>query len=317
MFSGASNFVEGVDIAFVLIIGISAFFLIGLTALMLYFVWRYNEKRNPVATQIHGNNTLEVIWTVIPTILVLVMFWYGYKGWKPMMTPPKDAREVTAIARMWSWSFEYENGKTSTTLKLPVDEPVKLNLVAVDVLHSLFIPAFRVKQDMVPNKPDNFMWFTPQKIGVYDLFCTEYCGIRHSYMYTDVEIMSREDFDTWYNDSTGMLLLADSTADPAVVMALMGKQLLETKGCIACHSLDGSKIVGPTFLGAYGKKETVVTNGKEREITIDDDYIRRSILKPNDDLVKGYPSGQMQSYEGQLNNEEIDKIIAFLKTLEK
>lgn len=315
MFSGASNFVQGVDTAFVFILGISFFFLIGLSILMLYFVWRYNKKRNPVATQIEGNNTLEVIWTVIPTILVLLMFWYGYKGWRPMMSPPPDAMEVDAIARMWSWNFEYENGKSSTTLKLPVDKPVKLNLISMDVLHSLYIPAFRVKQDMVPGKENSFMWFIPQRTGIYDLYCTEYCGLRHSYMYTDVEVMKQEDFDAWYNDTTGVLMAVDTTAGEDMQLAMMGKQILESKGCIACHSLDGSAIVGPSFLGVYGSEHVVVTDGNERSITVDDEYIRRSIYEPNADVVKGYREGQMLSYEKELNDEDIEKIIAFLKTL--
>jgi len=316
MFSGASNFVEGVDSAFVFILAVSAFFLVGLTAVMLYFIWRYNKKRNPVATQIHGNNTLEVIWTVIPGILVLMMFWYGYKGWRPMQEAPPDAMQVDAIARMWSWNFEYENGKSSTTLKLPVNRPVKLNLIAMDILHSLYIPAFRVKQDMVPGKEDDFMWFTPQIEGVYDLFCTEYCGLRHSYMYTEVEVMPQEDFDAWYNDTSGVLLVVDSAAGENAMMAQMGRQLLESKGCIACHSLDGSRLVGPSFLGIYGSQHEVETDGKERTITVDDDYIRRSIYEPNADVVKGFRAGQMISYKDELNDEDVGKIIEFLKTLE-
>lgn len=317
MFSGASNFVEGVDQAFVLILGISFFFLIGLSILMLYFVWRYNKKRNPVATQIEGNNTLEVVWTVIPTILVLLMFWYGYKGWRPMQEAPPDAMEVDAIARMWSWNFEYENGKSSTTLKLPVNKPVKLNLVSLDVLHSLYIPAFRVKQDMVPGKEENWMWFTPQIVGTYDLFCTEYCGLRHSYMYTDVEVLPAEDWDAWYNDTTGVMMAVDTTDGETAMLAQMGRQILESKGCIACHSLDGSEIVGPSFLGLYGKEEVVITDGEERTLVADDDYIKKSIYEPNADVVVGYREGQMLSYKDELNDEDIEKIIEFLKTLEE
>ncbi|MBP7849426.1 MAG: cytochrome c oxidase subunit II [Lentimicrobiaceae bacterium] len=317
MFSGASNFVQGVDTAFVLILGISIFFLVGLTVLMLYFIWRYHHKRNPVATQIHGSNKLEILWTVIPTILVLVMFYYGYKGWFPMKNAPPDAMEVNTIARMWSWSFEYENGKTSTTLILPVDRPVKLNLIAVDILHSLYIPAFRVKQDMVPGRKDNMMWFIPQKTGTYDLFCTEYCGLRHSYMYTEVQVMSQEEFDAWYSDTTGVVVAAGEGGETMSEASQLGRKVLENKGCIACHSLDGSVVVGPSFLGLYGKKEIVETDGKEREITVDDAYIARSIYEPDADLVKGYRKGQMISYKDQVTEEDVQNIIEFLKTLKK
>jgi cytochrome c oxidase subunit 2 len=145
MYSGASNFVEAVATAFVVILGISLFFLVGITVTMIYFVWRYNKKRNPKATPIEGNTTLEIVWTAIPTALVLVMFYFGWAGWKPMKETPPDAMRVKTTARMWSWSFEYENGKLSNKLVLPVNKPVVLDLVSVDVIHSLYIPAFRLK----------------------------------------------------------------------------------------------------------------------------------------------------------------------------
>ena len=161
----ASNFVQGVDNVFLIILGISFAFLIGLTVVMLVFIYKYNKKRNPKATQLEGSIKLEIVWTVIPFVLTLVMFYYGWAAWKPMTKPPKDAMEITVYGRMWNFSFEYENGKRTDTLYLPKDKPVKLNLVAMDVLHSLYIPAFRVKQDMVPGMENNFMWFEPKKKG--------------------------------------------------------------------------------------------------------------------------------------------------------
>ncbi len=196
----ASNFVHGVDKAFLVVLSISFFFLIGLTVVMIYFMYRYNNKRNPVATQIHGSTTLEIVWTVIPFLLTMVMFYYGWAGWKPMQKAPKDAMEVTVYARMWNFSYEYENGKRTDTLYLPKDKPVKLNLKAMDVLHSLYIPAFRVKQDMVPNKENNFMWFEPQRVGMYEIYCAEYCGLQHSYMYSYVKVMEDSAFQSFIAD---------------------------------------------------------------------------------------------------------------------
>ena len=194
----ASNFVEGVDEAFVFIMGVSFIFLIGLTFTMLYFVYKYNQKKNPVATQIKGSTKLEIIWTVIPVILVLVMFYYGWAGWAPMRNPPKDSFNIKVVARMWNFTFEYENGKKTDTLFVPQNKAVRLNLNSLDVIHSLYIPAFRIKEDVVPGS-EKFVWFIPQKEGIYDLFCTEYCGLNHSYMLNLVKVMPDKEFNAWYD----------------------------------------------------------------------------------------------------------------------
>ena len=307
----ASNFVEGVDRAFLVILGISFVFLIGLTVVMLVFIFKYNKKRNPVATQYEGSIKLEILWTIIPFILVLVMFYYGWAGWTPMRKAPKDSFEVTVYGRMWNFTFEYENGRRTDTLYLPKDQPIKLNLKAMDVLHSLYIPAFRVKQDMIPGKENNFMWFEPKREGTFELFCTEYCGLRHSYMYTYVKVMEDSAFQSWMTDTTQMAAAAEEVQSPAAT----GKRIMQNIGCFACHSQDGSRLVGPTFKGIWGKTETVITNGEERQVTVDEEYIRRSIYDPNADVVEGFNKGLMVSYEGQLSDEDIDNIIEYLKTL--
>lgn len=311
MYSGASNFVTTTDSAFFFIIGVSLLFLIGITGTILWFMYRYNKKRNPVATQIHGSNTLEIIWTVIPTILVLIMFFYGWAGYSPMTKAPADAMKIKATARMWSWSFEYQNGIKTDTLYVPVDKPVALELISLDVIHSFYIPAFRIKEDMVPGK-SNLLWFIGQEEGAYELFCTEYCGLSHSYMFTDVKVMPQKDFDTWYakmSDTTKKEPAADFNP------VAEGKRLMEKNGCIACHSSDGTKIVGPSYKGVYGHKLIVITDGKEREIIADDEYIKRSIYEPDADIVKGYTKGQMVSYKTLLKEEEVGYIIEYLKTL--
>jgi len=312
MFSGASTFVEGVDTAFAVILGISIFFLIGITAVMIMFLYRYNEKRHPKAVQIEGSTTLEIIWTVIPFILVMLMFYYGWAGWITMKKVPEGAMEVTVNARMWSFNFQYENGRITDRLYVPVNQPVRLNLNALDVIHSVYIPAFRLKEDMVPGLENNRAWFEATKEGTYSLFCTEYCGLQHSFMYTDVVVMSQEAFDEWYADTTG--LIPEITAETN--LALLGRQITERYGCIACHSLDGSRLVGPTFKGIWGATHTVITDGREREVLVDEDYVRRSIYDPDADIVKGYRRGQMISYRNEVSNEEVDLIIEFIKTLQ-
>lgn len=300
--SGASNFVHGVDLTFIIILGISLFFLVGITAVMIYFVIRYSRKRNPKATNIEGNTKLEILWTVIPLILVLVMFWFGWVGYQPMRKVPEGAIPVKAIGQMWSWSFEYPNGKKSAELVVPLNKPVKLDLFSRDVLHSLYIPAFRIKEDVVPGK-NNYMWFTALELGEYDLYCAEYCGERHSYMLSKVKVLPEAEYESW-------LVQSDIPADEHP-----GLTVLKQNGCIACHSLDGSKIVGPSFKGIYGHEVEVITDGKERKIIVDDEYILKSIYEPNADVVKGFNPGLMISYKEQLKEEDVKKIIEYIKGL--
>lgn len=304
----ASNFVGKVDTAFMVIIGIALVFLVGLTALMIVFIVKYNRKKNKKATQIEGDIRLELLWTIVPTLLVLVMFYFGWAGWRPMKDPPKDAFEVTSISRMWSFSFVYENGKMTDKLVLPVNEAVVINLESVDVIHSLYIPAFRVKEDMVPGQTKQ-MWFRPQAEGTYDLFCTEYCGLRHSYMETTVEILSREEFDAWYTDTTAVL------ATEGAIPGAEGLAILRAQGCNACHSTDGSRLVGPSYLGLWGKERLVNEGNEKISVTADEAYIRSSIYDPNSQIVEGYQKGLMQSYEGLISDEDIEKIIEYLQGL--
>lgn len=310
MFTGYSNFSGGVDTAFAIIVGISLFFLIGITAVIIYFIFKYNKNKNPVASEIEGSNKLEIIWTVIPLILVLYMFWLGWSSYIPMRKVPADAMKVKVTALMWSWRFEYENGKVDDTLYVPVNKPVVLNMVSLDVVHSLYIPAFRIKEDVVPGKAENYMWFKSLVPGSYDLFCAEYCGLRHSYMGTMVEVVDQATFDKWY--ASGPVKI-DSTV--AAIPGAAGRLLTEQKGCIACHSADGTKIVGPSYKGIFGHKVIVESDGKEREITVNEEYIKKSILEPDADIVKGFNKGSMISYKGQLNDQEIDQIIEYIKTL--
>jgi cytochrome c oxidase subunit II len=308
---GASTFVEGVDNAFIFILGIVFFFLISITATIIYFLYRYNKKRNPVPSNIEGNNKLEVIWTVIPLILVLGMFYYGYVAWIPLKRPPDDGVRITANARMWNFSFSYENGRVTDKLYVPKDTAIILNLNALDVLHSLYIPAFRVKEDMVPGLPNNRMWFEASNLGTYTIYCAEYCGLQHSMMYTDLVVMEPDEYWEWYSDTTAVEIVIPDGADPV----LLGRQIVESKGCIACHSLDGTSIIGPSFLGRYGETISVVTAGEEREVLFDEEYVKRSIYDPDYDLSLGFRRGQMLSYEGEISEQEIELIVAFLQSL--
>jgi cytochrome c oxidase subunit 2 len=306
----ASNFVAGVDKAFMLILGVSIFFLITLTVVMLVFIFKYKKEKHPNAIQNEGSNKLEIIWTIIPLLLVLVMFYFGWMGWRPMKHPPEEAMHVKAIARMWNFRFEYENGKFADSLIVPINEPVIVDLVALDVLHSMYIPAFRVKEDMIPNMK-KVLWFIPGTLGDFDLFCTEYCGLEHSYMFTGVKVLPKEEFDAWMSDTSQVVPVAAST----VSLADQGLEVLKKNSCNACHSSDGSKLVGPSYKGLWGHTQNVVTNGQKREITVDAEYIKRSIYDPNADIVEGFNKGLMLSYEGMVTEQEVELIIEYLKSL--
>jgi cytochrome c oxidase subunit 2 len=277
MLESASNIAPSVDSAMVFIVAVSVVLLVLVTFFMVYFAVRYRRSRHPEAEEVEGNVPLEIAWTVIPTIIVTVMFFYGMEGFKLMHNVPADALRIDVTARMWSWLFTYEDGTESTELMLPKDKAVVLHLRSMDVLHSLFIPDFRVKEDAVPGQVTK-MWFTAEKTGTFQIFCTEYCGAGHSKMLSKAVVMEPGEFDAWLEE-------AGKDKVPS------GGELLKSKGCLGCHSTDGTRKVGPSFKGIYGRKATVVTGGAEREITSDKEYIVRSITEPEPsaDIVKGYP----------------------------
>jgi cytochrome c oxidase subunit 2 len=294
--TGASSYSAMVDKTFWMILGSSVIMLVGITATMILFMVKYRRSRHPVASDIEGSATLETLWTVLPTVLVMVMFYYGWAGFKVMRETPKGAIPITVQARMWSWSFKYENGKQTTDLYVPVGRPVAVNLESADVIHSFFVPAFRVKEDCMPGRK-NHAWFQAEREGVYDLMCAEYCGDKHSAMLAKVVAVPADTFDVWLERGGGR---------PT------GEKLLKIKGCVACHSSDGTKLVGPSYKGLFGKKERVMTNGVEREITVDEEYIRRSLLQPKADVVVGYQP-QMPEMGNQLDEEDIQLIIDYIK----
>lgn len=199
MFTGSSPFADYVDATFLLIVGISSLVLLGLVVAMIYFLFRYSRKRNPHPTNIEGNVPLEVAWTVIPLVLFMGMFYMGWEGYSRMSEVPDNAVPIHVTARMWSWTFEYPNGLQTDTLFVPVQQPIKLSLTSMDVNHSMYIPAFRIKKDVIPNRT-NVMWFSTPEPRSYDIACAEYCGLRHAYMYTKVVAMSPEAFDQWYRE---------------------------------------------------------------------------------------------------------------------
>ena len=295
MFDNIDSYTQGVDFTFNLILYVSIFSLGLITFLMIYFCVKYHHTKNKVALNVEGNVPLEVAWTVLPTIIVMVFFYYGYEGFLFAKNPPKDSTVVEATASKWNWSFKYESGKIIDTLVVEKDKPVRVNIKSADVTHSLYIPEYRVKMDAQPGY-NNYVWFYPTKEGTYKLYCAEYCGLDHWNMIKDVVVKPKKQYQAWYK--------AKSAASP-------GEVIYATK-CNSCHSLDGKKGIGPTFKGLLGRKENVVTGGATREITVDEDYIANSIKDPGADLREGF-SNIMPNLG--LTDSEIKDVVDYLKTI--
>jgi cytochrome c oxidase subunit 2 len=292
------------DLVFYFIYWVSVFFFILIVGLMVYFAIRYRRRRPGQAaegTATH-NTALELTWTVVPLILVVVMFTLGFKGFMDITNPPGDALEIYVNARKWSWSFTYPNGLVDNELHVPVDRPVRLILNSVDVIHSFFIPAFRVKKDAVPGRY-NKLWFECPKPGEYVALCAEYCGTEHSNMWTRVVVHERGLWEKWLEETSDPF----RTRTPVQVGELMYKK----HACNTCHSLDGTRSTGPTFKGLWGTDPALRGGGR---VHVDENYIRESILEPQAKIVDGYDP-VMPTYKGQIKDREIMALIEYLKTL--
>ena len=305
----ASTFADDVDQAFWISTGISVAMFVLVVGLMLFFIFRYHHskvKQNEIKNITHYL-PLEIAWTVIPTILLFIIFYYGYSSFRELRTMPENAFTVDVLGKRWSWTFTYPNGKRTTELYVPIGENIRLRLEAPsgDVLHSFFVPAFRVKEDVVPGKVTH-LWFNATAAGNYDIECAEYCGVGHSMMLTKLEVMDKPAFDAWY--ASGKLSPHDKEEPKG-----KGEEVYKTLGCISCHSLDGSESVGPSFKGLYGAKIKVLTEGKLREVVADDEYIRSSVRTPDKDVVQGFQSGIMPNLSDQINKDQMESLIDFIK----
>lgn len=383
---------QSVDNVLIYIFGFSLLLLLGITVATIYMVIKYRRSKYPEPTsETRGNMWLEALWTLLPTLIVLTMFWYGWTNYTGLREVPEDALEIKATARMWSWSFEYPDGRRTNKLYVPVNQPIKVLLYSTDVLHSFFAPAFRIKRDAVPGM-ETYIWFEATEPGSYDIFCAEYCGVGHSDMTTSVEALSETDYAAWSQprqpsgESRGLTLLNEqgctgchsldgsegigpslyhlstheggqpfdaehirrAIRDPGIEVAkgyepimptygeeqlgeedlqsiidyllgnqqesaapkLDGHELLEHNGCLGCHSTDGSESIAPTFKGIGGRQVTIIRDGQELTIAVDADYLRRALLKPNADLVKGFP--EIMPSADYLSDDEIEALVQYL-----
>lgn len=292
-----------VDRVFFFIYWVSVFFFVLIVALMVYFVIRYRRRREGerATSRVTHSTPLELTWSAIPLLLVIVMFYMGFRGYMDMVSPPVNAMNIYVTGQKWFWNFEYPGGHQDTELHVPVDTPVQLTLVSTDVIHSFYIPAFRLKKDAVPGRY-NKAWFEAHKPGDYLALCAEYCGTSHSDMLARVVVHPPGEFEKWLSEA----------ADPFRTrsFAEVGA-LIFVKRCSGCHTTDGSIGTGPSFKRLFG--DTVhLSDGST--LIADENYIRESIVDPHKQIVQGY-AAVMPTFKGQLSDRDITAIIEYIKEL--
>lgn len=280
---------------------------------MLYsvFVFRRRAGEDGDGVHFHGNTRLEITWTIIPLITVLVLGFFGARGLAEVTAVGPDPLEVEVIAQQFAFRFNYpeQDIKNSTELVLPVNKPVLLHITAIDVIHDFWVPEFRVKQDAVPGLVRDLS-ITPNEIGEYQVRCDELCGILHHDMRSPVRVVSQDDFNSWADQK-----IAEAQAGPELSeLATQGEALAASTGCIACHNVSGEPGgIGPTWQGLFGSQVELADGTL---VTADEDYIHSSIVNPNDQIHAGYPPGVMpQTYDQQLSDEEITAIVEYIKAL--
>lgn len=302
---GASTHVGEMDGLFMFITLLTIFFFFFNGALIFYAVrrWRRRSDRE-VTPHITHDTRLELVWSLIPFAVVMLIFLWGFKGYVKAWVAPNEAMEIIVTGKKWVWEFEYPDGtRTLNDLHVPVDRPVKLVLTSEDVIHSFFIPEFRLKRDAIPGRYTE-LWFTATKPGIYQVFCTEYCGKGHSDMLARIFVDSPEQYETFLREG--------DEQTRKMPLKELGRLVWENKGCATCHSLDGARGQGPSWKGIWNQTHRDAA-GKEH--LVDADYIRQSILMPQAVVVQGYEP-IMPTYQGLLREREILAVIEFIKDLQ-
>lgn len=298
----ASNFATEMDTLFFAILGLSVFFAVITFFFVVFFAFKYRagssaDRSSPV----YENMKMEVIWIAVPTLLAIIFFGWGAKVYADTRIPPKDAKEIYVVGKQWMWHIQHPNGvRENNTLHVPIDTDIKLTMIAQDVIHAFYIPAFRVQFMVVPGRYTQ-MWFRPTQIGKYHLFCNMYCGAQHSEMGGTVVVMSKKDYAEWLanNGSTRQNL--------SPIQA--GEKLFNKIGCANCHGPVDLAPRAPSLYGLYGQAREM-DNGQK--FIADETYIRESILRPSEKIRKNY-TNTMPVYDKQLTEDEVMSLMAFIK----
>jgi cytochrome c oxidase subunit 2 len=298
----ASTVASQVDLLIWVMTGMSFFFLVAVVAAIVFLSVKYRAGSDANRDLEDPDNfALELTWTILPTILALIIFVVSTVVYLNLRRIPEDASEVFVTGKQWMWKLQHPNGKREiNALHVPIGVPIKLTMTSEDVIHSFFIPAFRVKQDVLPGRYTQ-LWFEATKTGTYHLFCTEYCGTEHSQMIGTVTVLDAPDYQRWLESDDSLIA---SNMSP-------GEALFTKHGCVTCHNADDTAR-GPLLAGKYGTEETL--NSGET-VVIDDEYIRESILNPQAQLVAGY-APLMPVFKNLINEEELFLLIDYIKSLE-
>lgn len=309
----ASNHAEALDGLYILITAVCAISMVLVIGAQVYFMWKYKKRSdNDRTSPLTHNGKLEFAWSAIPAIFLVIFFVRGEQGFMELSSPPVDAVQIDVSAKKWSWSFKYPEYPNSEsiedgvpTLIVPLNQPVRLVMNSVDVIHSFYVPVFRVKKDVLPGRYTT-LWFTAIKTGTFPVFCTEYCGDEHSSMLARVVVVPPEEYKERVLRANKLAFDPKKHKDEAD----FGKEVFTAKGCGACHKLDDTKLIGPGLGKIYGKKEDT----QQGAILVDDNYIRESLMEPNKVIVKGF-APQMPSYKNQLDEDQIKAIVALIKSI--
>lgn len=301
----ASTAAERTDALFYFLLYLSVFFFVLVIGATVLFALKYRRRHAKQRTSpIEGNRKLEIAWAVIPALLLILVFAWGFRDFLHLAVPPGDSLDIRVTGQKWFWSFDYpKEGINANELAVPVGRPVKLTMSSTDVIHSFFVPAFRIKRDVVPNRY-TVVWFEATEVGSYDILCAEYCGTSHSRMLAKVKVMSENDYQAWVDSGGGLSGKGMSSVE-------FGKLLFQSKGCATCHSVDGSAKTGPTMKGKYGALEALA-GGKS--VKVDDNYLRESIVDPAAKVVQGFEP-VMPTYAGKLKDKQLNALIDYIKSL--
>jgi cytochrome c oxidase subunit 2 len=296
-----------IDKLFNLHIWVISFLFALIVGFMLYSIIAFRRKPGEEGDGDHfeGHTGLEIIWTILPLAIVLYFAFLGSSALAETRRADPNAYNVTVVGQQWSWRFDYTDyGFSSHELRLPLDRQTLLMLTSNDVIHSFWVPEFRVKQDALPGEGmERELRITPTELGIYKVRCAELCGLEHAYMLADVIVMQADEFDEWADEQ-----VKSQSANPVE----RGAKLYQQFGCLACHSVDGTERAGPTWLGIYGKEE-ILSDGTT--IIVDDAYLIKSILEPNEQIVQGYENVVMPPTGQNMSEQQILDVIEFIKSL--
>jgi len=298
----ASTMSWKVDALYFYLSGVTVFFTLLISIILVFFVIRY-RRRTPyeIPRPIAGSHKLETLWTVIPFVIAMTMFAWGARVYFEQYSPPENAIEIYVVGKQWMWKVQHSTGQREINeLHIPVGRKVKLIMTSEDVIHDFFVPAFRMKADVVPGRYTS-EWFEATKPGTYHLFCAEYCGMNHSGMIGSVIVMEPREFDNWLSGNAG-------NQTPAVA----GQQLYQSLGCVSCHGANGEGGRGPTLAGLFGR-QTLLSTGQT--VRADEAYIRESIINPQAKLVAGF-GPIMPTFQGQVSEDQLVQLLAFIKSLQ-